>query len=77
MKLVLSTRDGQKKLSEFSTVEEYKDKVKKFNISDMVTYSIFYTNLIKGHREMRERYVLGKSYELWWNTFGATYWSIR
>ena len=60
-----------------STVEEYKERLKTANKSHMLAYSEFYLRLCRGDYEMRERYILGKSYELWYNTVGATYWSIR
>lgn len=64
-------------LDELSTVEEYKEKVRQANVSHMTAYAIFYYNLIKADYEIRQQYILSNSYKLWWNTVGATYWSIR
>lgn len=64
-------------LDELSTVEEYKERIKKANRSHMLVYSEFYLGISRGDYAIRQQYVLSNSYKLWYNTVGATYWSIR
>ena len=64
-------------MNELSTVEKYKERIKKANKVHMLVYSEFYLKISRGDYEIRQQYVLSNSYKLWWNTVGATYWSIR